>query len=281
MEMHGEYRIPAPRETVWEALNDPEVLKACIPGCESLETNDVGGFDATVKAKVGPVKATFKGSVVLENVNAPESYTITGEGKGGAAGFAKGGADVKLVEDGAETVLTYTVNAQVGGKLAQIGGRLIDSTAKKYANDFFGKFVEIVTARAGGAPDPAPEPASEPTGTHVGCDTSQCGACVVHVNGAAVKACTMFAGEADGAEITTIEGMADPDGTLHPDPAGVSGSPRPAMRFLHAGHGDERGGASEGQPQAQRGGGARLSRRQYLPLHRLSQHRKGDRETKQ
>jgi carbon monoxide dehydrogenase subunit G len=162
MEMHGEYRIPAPRETVWEALNDPEVLKACIPGCESLETNDVGGFDATVKAKVGPVKATFKGSVVLENVNAPESYTITGEGKGGAAGFAKGGADVKLVEDGAETVLTYTVNAQVGGKLAQIGGRLIDSTAKKYANDFFGKFVEIVTARAGGAPDPAPEPASEP-----------------------------------------------------------------------------------------------------------------------
>lgn len=145
MEMHGEYRIPAPRETVWAALNDPEVLKACIPGCEVLETTEDGGFDATVKAKVGPVKATFKGSVKLENVNAPESYTISGEGKGGAAGFAKGGADVMLKEDGADTILTYTVNAQVGGKLAQIGGRLIDSTAKKYANDFFGKFVEIVS----------------------------------------------------------------------------------------------------------------------------------------
>lgn len=145
MEMQGEYRIPAPRETVWAALNDPEVLKACIPGCEVLETTEDGGFDATVKAKVGPVKATFKGSVILENVNAPESYTISGEGKGGAAGFAKGGADVMLKEDGADTILTYTVKAQVGGKLAQIGGRLIDSTAKKYANEFFGKFVEIVS----------------------------------------------------------------------------------------------------------------------------------------
>ncbi|HAJ18608.1 MAG TPA: carbon monoxide dehydrogenase, partial [Rhodospirillaceae bacterium] len=133
MEMTGEYRIPAARETVWEALNDPEVLKACIAGCQSLDRTEDGGFEATVKAKVGPVSATFKGAVRLENVNAPESYTIVGEGKGGAAGFAKGGADVNLVEDGAETILTYKVNAQVGGKLAQIGARLVDSTAKKYA----------------------------------------------------------------------------------------------------------------------------------------------------
>jgi hypothetical protein len=156
MEMTGEYRIPAARETVWDALNDPEVLKACIAGCQSLERTEDGGFEATVKAKVGPVSATFKGAVRLENVNPPESYTIVGEGKGGAAGFAKGGADVKLVEDGAETVLTYVVNAQVGGKLAQIGARLVDSTAKKYATDFFDKFVVIAQERdSGGTADPA------------------------------------------------------------------------------------------------------------------------------
>lgn len=170
MDMQGETRIPASREAVWEALNDPEVLKACIPGCESLERTEDGGFEATVKAKVGPVKATFKGSVRLENINAPESYTIVGEGKGGAAGFAKGGADVSLAEEGNDTVLSYTVNAQVGGKLAQIGARLIDSTAKKYANDFFGTFSEMVSAgqlapAAVAEPVPAPantEPAAEP-----------------------------------------------------------------------------------------------------------------------
>ena len=153
MDMNGEHRIPAPRQTVWEALNDPEVLKACIPGCESLDLNEAGdGFDAKVKAKVGPVKATFSGSVKLENVNAPESYTISGEGKGGAAGFAKGSADVHLKEDGDETILSYEVKAQVGGKLAQLGARLIDSTAKKYANDFFSKFAEIAAERAGKTP---------------------------------------------------------------------------------------------------------------------------------
>ena len=149
MDMQGEQRIPAPREKVWEGLNDPEILKQCIPGCKSLDVNEDGGFDATVSAKVGPVKANFKGSVKLENINAPESYTITGEGKGGAAGFAKGGADVTLEEDGDETVLRYTVKAQVGGKLAQLGGRLIDSTAKKYATDFFKTFNDVV---AGGQP---------------------------------------------------------------------------------------------------------------------------------
>lgn len=151
MDMQGEYRIPAQRETVWEALNDPEVLKACIAGCESLERTEDGGFEATVKAKVGPVKATFKGAVRLENINAPVSYSIVGEGKGGAAGFAKGGADVSLAEDGEETILTYTVKASVGGKLAQIGARLVDSTAKKYATDFFEKFVEICKERQGGS----------------------------------------------------------------------------------------------------------------------------------
>lgn len=144
MDMQGKYRIPAKREMVWAALNDPEILKQAITGCESLDKTEDGGFEAVVKAKVGPVKATFKGVVRLENVNAPESYTIVGEGKGGAAGFAKGGADVSLAEDGEETILSYTVNAQVGGKLAQIGGRLIDSTAKKYATEFFNKFVDLV-----------------------------------------------------------------------------------------------------------------------------------------
>ncbi len=164
MDMQGEIRIPAPRETVWDALNDPEVLKACIKGCQSLERDEDGGFEATVKAKVGPVSAVFKGAVKLENINAPESYTIVGEGKGGAAGFAKGGADVSLAEDGGETILTYKVDAQVGGKMAQIGARLIDSTAKKYANDFFEKFSEAVAARAPAAESgPGDDTAAEAT----------------------------------------------------------------------------------------------------------------------
>jgi carbon monoxide dehydrogenase subunit G len=136
MEMNGEERIAAPRQVVWEALNDPDVLRECIPGCESLEKSSDTEMSAAVKIKIGPVSARFTGDVTLENINAPESYTISGEGKGGIAGFAKGGADVKLVEDGAETVLTYDVKAQVGGKLAQLGSRLIDSTSKKLAGQF-------------------------------------------------------------------------------------------------------------------------------------------------
>ncbi|MCB8839606.1 carbon monoxide dehydrogenase subunit G [Aurantimonas sp. VKM B-3413] len=145
MDLKGEYRLPAPRETVWAALNDPEVLKNCIPGCESLEKTGDNEMKATVTTKVGPVKAKFNGEVRLENINAPESYSIVGEGKGGIAGFAKGGADVHLAEDGAETILTYSVSAQVGGKLAQLGGRLIDSTAKKLAGQFFDCFAEKVS----------------------------------------------------------------------------------------------------------------------------------------
>jgi carbon monoxide dehydrogenase subunit G len=148
MELKGEYRIPAPRERVWAMLNDPVVLRECIPGCESLEGSPAEGFAARVTTKVGPVKATFNGQVTLTNVKPPESYTISGEGKGGVAGFAKGGADVHLAEDGADTVLTYAVNAQVGGKLAQLGSRLIDSTAKKLADEFFSCFA----TKAGAAP---------------------------------------------------------------------------------------------------------------------------------
>lgn len=144
MEMNGEERIAASRDVVWAALNNPEVLKQCIPGCESLEMTSDNEMAATVKLKIGPVSAKFKGEVTLENINAPESYTITGEGKGGIAGFAKGGADVSLREDGADTILTYDVKAQVGGKLAQLGSRLIDSTSKKLAGQFFEKFGEVV-----------------------------------------------------------------------------------------------------------------------------------------
>ncbi len=144
MEMTGERRISATREVVWAALNDPEVLKAAIPGCSELTGSPEEGFAATVTQKVGPVKATFKGAVTLSNIAAPESYTITGEGKGGAAGFAKGGANVKLdaVED--ETLLTYAVEARVGGKLAQLGSRLIDGFARKLADQFFDNFQEQV-----------------------------------------------------------------------------------------------------------------------------------------
>lgn len=166
MDMTGKQIIPAPRQTVWEALNDPEVLKECIPGCEEIERTGDNGFTAKVSAKVGPVKAKFAGAVELQDLNPPVSYTIVGEGKGGAAGFAKGGAKVSLAEvtENGEpaTELTYEVNASVGGKLAAIGSRLIDSTAKKYANDFFEKFKEIASNRAPAEAAPAPAAATPP-----------------------------------------------------------------------------------------------------------------------
>jgi len=156
MEMTGEYKIPAPREKVWEALNDPEILKVCIPGCQELAKESDTELSATVKSKVGPVSATFKGKVTLSDVDAPNGYKISGEGTGGVAGFAKGGAEVSLADDGDGTLLNYTATGQVGGKLAQIGSRLIDSTAKKMANEFFGKFAEVVAAE-----NAAPEAAQE------------------------------------------------------------------------------------------------------------------------
>ena len=144
MEMTGEYKIPASQEKVWDALNDPEILAKCIPGCQELNKDSETELSAIVKSKVGPVSATFKGNVTISELNPPNSYRISGEGSGGVAGFAKGGAEVKLSEADDGTVLTYVANAQVGGKLAQIGSRLIDSTAKKMANEFFGKFAEEV-----------------------------------------------------------------------------------------------------------------------------------------
>jgi len=144
MEMNGDELISADRQTVWEALNNPDVLKACIPGCETLEKTSDTELTATVVTKIGPVKAKFSGDVRLENLNPPESYSIVGEGKGGIAGFAKGGADVTLSEEEGGTRLSYVVDDKVGGKIAQLGSRLIDSTAKKLAGKFFASFSEMV-----------------------------------------------------------------------------------------------------------------------------------------
>lgn len=151
MELTGTRTIAADRPTVWAALNDPEVLKACIPGCEELTGSPEEGFEAVVKQKVGPVKATFKGAVTLEDVNAPESYRIVGEGKGGVAGFAKGAADVRLSEAAEGTELSYVVDAKVGGKLAQLGSRLIDGFARKMADQFFERFQQEVEGGGGEA----------------------------------------------------------------------------------------------------------------------------------
>ncbi len=153
MDMTGEALIAAPRERVYAALNDIDVLRRSIPGCEAIEWVSDNEMTATVVARVGPVKAKFTGHVTLSDRKAPEGYTISGVGKGGAAGFAKGGATVRLEEKGAGTLMTYQVSAQVGGKLAQIGGRLIDGTAKKMADQFFANFSEIVGD--GGGEEPA------------------------------------------------------------------------------------------------------------------------------
>ena len=165
MKMTGEYEIPAAREAVWDALNDPDVLRDCIPGCESLEKTGEASFEAIVTMKIGPVKSKFKGQVELLNLQPPESYELTGSGSGGAAGGAKGGAKVHLAENGAGTTLTYEAEAQVTGKLAQLGQRMIDPVAKKLANQFFSAFSE----RLGGVESKAPEPiateaAAEETG---------------------------------------------------------------------------------------------------------------------
>ena len=162
MEMSGDRLVAAPRAEVWRALNDPEVLKACIPGCQEMERVGDTGFAATVKQKVGPVSATFKGQVELSNIVEGESYTISGEGKGGAAGFAKGGADVALADAEGGTMLTYKVEAKVGGKLAQLGGRLIDGFAKKMADQFFTDFqAQFEPPEAEAAPEAATDNTSD------------------------------------------------------------------------------------------------------------------------
>jgi carbon monoxide dehydrogenase subunit G len=149
MEMTGERRIPASREKVWEALNDPESLRAAIPGCEAVERSGPDEFQARVSMKLGPMAARFSSKIKLENLNPPASYTLAGEGNGGALGFAKGGADVQLEALGpSETLLKYQVKAQVGGKMAQLGARLIDSTAKTMADQFFERFAGALTPAA-------------------------------------------------------------------------------------------------------------------------------------
>lgn len=142
MEQIGEYRIAASREEVWQALNDPEILGACIPGCQDITLIDSKHFDVKVKAKVGPVSATFQAALSLQDLKPPQSYVIAGNVKGGAAGFGKGSAMVTLEEDGAETLLRYSVKANIGGKLAQVGSRLIDAAMRKMADEFFSAFTQ-------------------------------------------------------------------------------------------------------------------------------------------
>ncbi|MCP3397166.1 carbon monoxide dehydrogenase subunit G [Bradyrhizobium sp. CCGB20] len=144
MTMSGEIQLAASREAVWAKLNDPDVLKVCIPGCEELERIDDQGFRAVAKMKVGPVSARFKGRVTLTDLDPPRSYNIVGEGEGGVAGFAKGGAKVALLERDDGTLLTYQVEAQIGGKLAQLGQRLVNGTAKKLADEFFANFARAL-----------------------------------------------------------------------------------------------------------------------------------------
>ncbi|MDE2007474.1 MAG: carbon monoxide dehydrogenase subunit G [Rhodospirillales bacterium] len=164
MDMSGERRLPAARQKVWDALNTPEILKAAIPGCEKLEATSPTDMTATAAVRIGPIAARFNGKVTLSDIDAPNGYTIAGEGQGGVAGFAKGGAKVHLTdaEDGG-TILRYEVNAQVGGKIAQLGARLIDSTAKQMADAFFDNFARelappMEATTPGTAPSRAPSP---------------------------------------------------------------------------------------------------------------------------
>ncbi|MEP1201311.1 MULTISPECIES: carbon monoxide dehydrogenase subunit G [Rhodobacterales] len=161
MKLSDSCAINADVATVWAGLLDPEVLKACVPGCTEMSGSASEGFEATVIQKVGPVKATFKGAVTISDMVEPESLTISGEGKGGAAGFAKGGADVRLEASGDTTILQYNVEAKVGGKLAQLGSRIIDGFAKKMADQFFEDFSQTVGAPV---PDDAEEAPDETTG---------------------------------------------------------------------------------------------------------------------
>jgi carbon monoxide dehydrogenase subunit G len=163
MKMDYTQRVPAPQAKVWGALNDPVILKACIPGCERLDASSPTEMDGAVVVKVGPVKANFSGKVTLSDLDPPNGYRIAGEGSGGVAGFAKGGATVALSPDGADaTLLHYVVDAQIGGKLAQLGGRLIDATAKKLAGDFFQAFAEALAEAPAAARAAAPQAAVAP-----------------------------------------------------------------------------------------------------------------------
>jgi uncharacterized protein len=163
----GEYRIAAAREKVWLALNDPEVLAQCIEGCQSMTKVAEDAYTTSIKAKVGPVSATFSADLNLSDLNPPSSYTLNGSVKGGAAGFGKGAARVSLVEDGSATILRYQVDANVGGKLAQVGSRLIDGAARKMADDFFRKFGELVAPGETQKVAPAPVEGYERSGQRI------------------------------------------------------------------------------------------------------------------
>jgi len=171
MDMTGERRIAAPRQTVWNALNDPEVLRASIPGCQTLEKLSDTEMKATAAVKIGPISARFAGNVLLSDMDPPSSYTISGEGQGGVAGFAKGGAKVNLAEDNGDTLLRYEVHAQVGGKLAQLGARLVDASAKQMADQFFDRFSNRV-APAPPSPVAFTSPASTPAAPTSGPSTA-------------------------------------------------------------------------------------------------------------
>ena len=165
MELKGEQLIPASQQRTWDALNDPEVLKACIAGCETLERTEEGGFTATLALRIGPVSARFKGKLALSDVQPPQSYTIHFDGQGGMAGFGKGSAQVQLSPADGGTLLNYVAKAQVGGKLAQVGSRLVDAAAAKITNDFFAAFCARVGADAAAAGEtPAASDAGLPTG---------------------------------------------------------------------------------------------------------------------
>lgn len=157
MEISGEQRIALPQQRVWEALNDPEILKACIPGCETIERVSDNEYKVAMTAAVGPVKAKFAGKLLLSDLNPPNSYSLAFEGSGGPAGFGKGSAQVALTPDGSGTLLTYKASATVGGKLAQIGSRLIDGVAKKMSDDFFARFNSTVAPAAQAPAAPSPE----------------------------------------------------------------------------------------------------------------------------
>ena len=162
MDITGEYRIPLPREAVFEALNDPEVLGRCIPGCQTIEQVGEHEYDADVVARIGPVKARFRTRITVSNLNPPESYTLSGEGRGGAAGFASGSADVSLETVDEGTVLRYTARIRPGGRIAQVGSRLIGAAARKIGADFFSRFAEVVTP----APPADHPPAAADAETH-------------------------------------------------------------------------------------------------------------------
>jgi carbon monoxide dehydrogenase subunit G len=178
MDLTGEHRINAPRAVVWVGLNDPETLKQSIDAVEEINKVSDTEFDALAVIKIGPVKAKFKGKITLSDVDAPNGYTITGEGQGGAAGFAKGSAKVKLEDDAGATLLKYAVNAQIGGKMAQIGSRLIDGAAHKYADEFFTAFGAVVEGRAAATTPPMPIAPESPLELAVGAEPAMSPAAV-------------------------------------------------------------------------------------------------------